>query len=371
MKKIILLTLAFFFLFVGQSFAQNITPKKPQISVRIEAVVEKVLEDSLVIEETGNKHPYQKLLLLGTSGTYKGRTFTVENGKYDQNGIVTYKPGDTIALTVEKNFEGKDSFTITDYVRRTPLFWLFGIFITLAVIIGGRRGATSLLGMVVTFGILFLFVLPQVSNGGDPVSITIIASLFIVPITFCLSHGFNSKTLFAIFGTFIALLITGLLSNYFVNAAHLTGFASEEAGFLDIAKHGRIDILGLLLGGIIIGLLGVLQDITISQAAIVFQLKGANEKIEFRELFVRAMDVGRDHIASMANTLILVYAGASLPLLLMFINTSVGFLDIVNYQVIAEEIVRTLIASIGLIIAVPITTALTVIYVEMIKKKTI
>jgi uncharacterized membrane protein len=160
-------------------------------------------------------------------------------------------------------------------------------------------------------------------------------------------------------GTFIALILTGALASFFVQQAHLSGFASEEAGYLDVMKKGSIDIKGLLFAGIIIGLLGVLQDITVSQAAVVYQLKKANAKMKFIDLFTHAMDVGRDHIASMTNTLILVYAGASLPLLLLFINNPLPFSQVVNSEMISQEIVTTLISSIGLIIAVPITTLLT------------
>jgi len=162
--------------------------------------------------------------------------------------------------------------------------------------------------------------------------------------------------LVAIAGTLISLIITGILANLFVSESRLTGFASEEASFLQAAKQGTINIQGLLLAGIIIGVLGVLDDITISQSAIVFQLKATKNKIQFGDLYTKAMNIGRDHISSMVNTLILVYAGAALPLLLLFIDNPHPFSEIVNYEIIADEIVRTLVGSIGLILAVPITT---------------
>lgn len=354
-----------FFGMVKQGQAQQ----KPQNSIRTEAIVVKVLENSEIIEDTGNRHPYQKLQLIGTVGYYKGKTLLVENGKYDQSGVLIYNTGDKIVLNVVRDLSGKETITITDYVRRTPLLFLLLIFVVLAVVVGGKRGFTSIMGMVVTFAILFLAVLPQVLRGVNPVMITILAATFIVPVTFSLAHGFNKKTLCAIAGTFISLFITGFLAAMFVNSAHLSGFASEEASYLNVAKSGLIDIQGLLLAGIIIGLLGILQDITISQAAIVFQLKEANDKLKFSSLFKRAMDVGRDHIASMSNTLILVYAGASLPLLLLFLTNPLPFSAVVNFEIIAEEIVRTLISSIGLILAVPITTALTALVVDSISKK--
>jgi uncharacterized membrane protein len=357
------------FIFSKSTLAKTETQKAPQTTTRVEAVVTKINTDTTIIEENGDKHPYQKLTLLGTSGIYKGKTISVENGKVDQDGIVRYKVGDKVVLSQTLDFQGKPFFTITDYVRREPLYILIAIFIILTIIIGRLRGFTSLIGMGISFGIIFLFILPQISKSYDPVTVTIIASLFIIPITFYLSHGVNQKTTLAVVGTLISLVITGVLANVFVNATHLTGFASEEAGFLDAMKNGAIDMHALLLAGIIIGLLGILDDITISQSAVVFQLKDASPKISFKELYNRAMDVGRDHIASMANTLVLVYAGAALPLLLLFVNNPAPFSEVINYEIIAEEIVRTMVASIGLIIAVPITTFLTSIYLELSLQK--
>jgi uncharacterized membrane protein len=214
----------------------------------------------------------------------------------------------------------------------------------------------SLLGMALSFFIIFFYILPQISSGANPVEIAILGSLVIIPVSFFLSHGINKKTFVAIGGTLIALVITGILANIFVDSAHLTGFASEEAGFLQVAKQGVINMRGLLLAGIIIGVLGVLDDITISQSSIVFQLKEANNKLDANELYTRAMKVGQDHISSMVNTLILVYTGAALPLLLLFINNPHPFSEIIIYEIIADEIVRTFVGSIGLVLSVPITT---------------
>ncbi|MFH1959616.1 MAG: YibE/F family protein, partial [Patescibacteria group bacterium] len=156
--------------------------------------------------------------------------------------------------------------------------------------------------------------------------------------------------------TFISLVITGLLAVYFVDVTHLTGFASEEAGFLQVERQGSIDIRGLLLAGIIISTLGILDDVTIGQASVVKQLKKANPKISFLELFKNGMKVGQDHISSMVNTLVLVYSGSALPLLLLFFDSQKTFVDILEFELIAEEIVRMLVGSIGLVLAAPLAT---------------
>lgn len=298
---------------------------------------------------------YQKLDLLVIKGSLKGKKITIENGNLPMSNLQKYKVGDELIINYIKDVEG-NVFYIADYVRHNSLFWLFVFFMIMAVIIGRWQGVTSLISMGISFLVILKFILPRISAGGEPVKIAIIGSLMIVPTTFLLSHGVNKKTATAIIGTFIALIITGVLANTFVEASKLTGFASEEAGFLQAYKPGLINIKGLLLAGIIIGVLGVLDDITISQSAIVQQLKTVNPKLKTRELYQKAMAIGKDHIASMINTLILVYTGAALPLFLLFIDNPRPFSEIINYEIIADEMIRTLVGSIGLILAVPITT---------------
>ena len=198
----------------------------------------------------------------------------------------------------------------------------------------------------------------MILQGHSPVLVAILGSVLIIPLTFYPSHGVNRKTNIAIVSTFLTLVIAGLLASFFSDFTHLTGLASEESNFLKIGTAEQIDFQGLILAGILISILGILDDITISQASIVQQLKLAKPDIQFTELFGRALSVGRDHIASLVNTLILVYTGASLPLLLLFLDQSVGFQSIINLEFMAEEVVRTLIGSVALILAVPITTVL-------------
>lgn len=327
----------------------------------LEATVNKIIEEK-EIKYAGaqNYQIYQKLELTVTKGILIGNKIIVENGSLPVSNVVQYRTGDKIIVMYDKDIQGNDLFYITDFIRRDALFFLFLIFVVLTIIIAKWRGLLSLIGMAVSFLIIFVFLLPNISSGSNPVLIAIISSLLIIPISFLLSHGFNKKTLVAIAGTLISLIITGILANIFVSAAKLTGFATEEAGFLQAINQGSINIQGLLLAGIIIGVLGVLDDITVSQSAIVFQLKETDAKLQYGELYKRAMNVGRDHISSMVNTLILVYAGAAMPLLLLFIDNPHPFGEIINYEIIADEIVRTLVGSIGLILAVPITTLIAV-----------
>lgn len=323
----------------------------------LEAVVTRIIEEKDIQPmNQQNWQLYQKLELLITKGSIKGKEITIENGLLLVANIQKYNQGDKVMVSYSKDYKGNDNYYISDYMRRDSLIWLFLIFIALTIYIAKWRGIFSLVGMGLSFLVIFLYILPNILSGTSPVQIAIIGSLIIVPLTFYFSHGFNKKTTVAVISTTIALVITGMLANFFIVMAKLTGFASEEASFLQIAKQGTIDMKGLLLAGIIIGALGVLDDITISQSAIVFQLKEANSKLKFGELYKRAMSIGQDHISSMVNTLILVYTGAALPLLLLFINNPHPFSEIINYEMIADEIIRTLVGSIGLILSVPITT---------------
>jgi uncharacterized membrane protein len=353
------ITLAIFFPPV--KFAQQSQPFVPH-EERFEGVVVSVKSED-TYEEAGQKQVRQRLEVLILDGKNRGKKIVFDSGQFASTNVRKFTVGEKVLITGTKTIEGEDLYIINDYVRREALLWLFGIFIVAALFIGTKKGLFSLLGMAFSFAIIFLFILPQIAEGQNPILVAILASLVIVPVTFCLSHGVNKKTLAAISGTFIALVITGILASIFVEAAKLSGFASEEAGFLQTTKLGFINIKGLLLAGIIISVLGIMDDITVSQAAVVYQLKKLSPKLKFGDLYFRAMEVGRDHIASVVNTLVLVYTGAALPLLLLFIDNPSPFAQVINHEVIAEEIVRTLVASIGLITAVPITTFLTALLI--------
>lgn len=369
-KKFILVSFLFLLFFSSKVIAQDeIFQEQANLDSQslateykeetLEGKVLNVLEEKQIVP-AGAKEPqiYQKLEILITNGSLKGNKIIIENGILSISGLQRYKVGDELVISYTKNIEGKDNFYITDYVRRKPLLFAFLTFVFMVVLVGRFQGVSSLFGMAVSFLVILKFILPEISRGKDPVQIAVFGSLMIIPLTFILSHGFNKKTIVAILGTLISIVFTGLLTSLFVGASKLTGFAAEEAGFLQTYKGDLINVKGLLIAGIIIGVFGVLDDITVSQSAIVEQLKTANPKLKPTEIYNKAMAVGKDHIASMVNTLVLVYAGASLPLLILFIDSSRSFLEIINLEVVAEEVIRTLVGSIGLILAVPITTAI-------------
>ncbi len=271
-------------------------------------------------------------------------------------GGLDFQEGDKVIVTASEDVNGEKFYYITDFKRSSFLFWLFAFFVLITFLVGRKKGLASLGGMIFSFLIIFWFIIPRIMSGGNPIFFSILGALIIIPVIFLLSHGINKKTISAMIGTVISLIITGIIAHFSIHFSKLTGLATEEAGMLGTLGISLVNIKGLLLGGIIIGLLGILDDVTVTQASLVQKLKETNTALSKRALFTKAMDVGRDHIASVVNTLVLVYAGAAMPLLLLFVDSSLSYGQVVNFEIVAEEIVRTLVASIGLILAVPITT---------------
>lgn len=301
-----------------------------------------------------------------TSGDKNNQQVTIAQQDDQQGKRMKIKNGDKVLVSFMPGPQGETAY-IADHIRKGPLLVLFFIFLMFVFVVGRWKGFFSFLGMIFSFAIIAQFIVPSIMMGNDPLLISLFGALFIIPVTFYISHGFNWKTTVAVSGTFISLALTGVLAYAAVYFTRLTGYAAEEAIFLQALSGGTLDIKNLLLAGIVIGAMGVLDDITISQTAIVNKLAKANPKYTKKELFMHGMDVGRDHIASLVNTLILVYTGAALPLFLLFSQTNVSYIQVINQEIIATEIVRTLVSSIGIIAAVPITTFIACIVVKKSK----
>jgi uncharacterized membrane protein len=250
-----------------------------------------------------------------------------------------------------------DEYYIIDRVRTTPILILAGGFALLILVMSRWKGLRSLIGMAFTFFVLVEFLMPRILDGQNPVLISLIAAFLIFGVTLFLVHGIGRMTVAAVSGTTMSLLLTAFLAVLFVSLTRLTGLGSEEAAYLQAPiGGGTLDPRGLLLGGIIIGALGVLDDVTVSQSSTVFELRKANPAYTAQRLFTSGIKVGRDHIATTVNTLVLAYVGAALPLLLLFTRTDQPFMLILNREIVTEEIVRTLVGTIGLVTAVPFTT---------------
>ncbi len=296
--------------------------------------------------------------LTGTSGEFDGESFTITTTPLDTLGgrSPLYEAGDTVIVQTQMS-NGVRTYFMSDMVRRTPLVWLAALFLGITILFGGIRALRSFAGMIVSLAVLLLFIVPRILAGNSPLLITLIGSMVIMIVTFVLTHGWNKKTAAAFAGTCGSLLLTALLAWFWSGYAHLTGTADEEMFFL-LADYPDLNTTGILLSAIIIGTLGVLDDVTISQSSAVFELRGANPRWNARELYASALRIGSDHIAAAINTLILAYAGASLSLLLLLVGIPSGepWWIFLSREPIATEIVRTIVGSIGLLAAVPLTT---------------
>jgi uncharacterized membrane protein len=249
------------------------------------------------------------------------------------------------------------AYALSDFERGRPMLWLAIMFCALVLVFGRLRGALSLLGLLASLLVVLFFIVPAILDGTSPLAVSLCGSLAVMLLTISLAHGLGPKSVAAMLGTTLSLALVALLAVLFVDLTHLTGLAGDDTALVQLGA-ATISFKGLLLAGMLIGALGVLDDVTVSQASTVMALRSANPGLGLRELYNRAMDVGRDHVSATVNTLVLAYVGSSLPVLLIFGSGGIGFFDAVNVELVAQEIVATLVGSIGLIAAVPITTAL-------------
>jgi len=269
-----------------------------------------------------------------------------------------FATGDELVLAKIQNDEAPFRYAFSDRNRKTPLLLLTVLFAAAVVLLGGLRGASALVGLASTVLILGFYTLPALLEGQPALPIACVTAALIAVIALYTSHGLNPMTTVAVLGTLLALGLTVALGQVFIELTQLSGFATEESLF--ISGVGGVDVRGLLLAGLVIGALGALDDMTVTQASVIFELRRSNPSSSRRELFASGMRVGRDHVASTVNTLFLAYVGAALPLLLLFSVGQLPALDVANSEIVATEIVRTLVGSIGLVASVPLTTWLAV-----------
>ncbi|MER5211387.1 YibE/F family protein [Streptomyces sp. NPDC002838] len=294
------------------------------------------------------------------TGKDKGRTFT-EIVQPDQSRQLN--EGQKVVVAYEPSAPKDLQYSVTDVNRRLPMALLAGIFALAVVVVGRLRGVMALIALAISFLILNFFILPAILQGSNPLVVAVVGSSAIMLIALYLCHGLSARTSVAVLGTLISLLLIGVLGSLFIGWAALTGNTDDNTGLIH-GLYPSIDMSGLLLAGVIIGSLGVLDDVTVTQTSAVWELHEANPTMGWRGLYQAGIRIGRDHIASVVNTLVLAYAGAALPLLLLFsiAQSSVG--TVANSELVAEEIVRTLVGSIGLVASVPVTTALAALVVS-------
>jgi uncharacterized membrane protein len=272
-------------------------------------------------------------------------------------GYPEFSAGDRVVLA-PADIPGSDQpYVITDFDRMPVLWLLLGVFVAAVLAVGRWHGLRSLIGLAISLAIVIRFIVPAILAGSSPPLVALVGALAVMIVTLYLVHGVTEMTTAAVVGTAASLTLTVALGTAFIQGARITGFASDQAGFARVAVAG-LDLQGLVLAGLIIAALGVLDDVTISQASTVFALHDTDRELSWAALFGRAMKVGRDHIASVVNTLFLAYAGASLTLLVLFSTSGLPSAELVASEVFATEVIKTVVGSLGLIAAVPLTTAL-------------
>lgn len=323
----------------------------------VQARVLSVGDEDSTVDENGLIMVFQELELeIVSKGEYQGQTITVSyNGMGPALDAVRFRKGQRALVMVSRRPNGQTFFQVADHVRLVPIAVIVGVFITLTLGIGRGKGVRALLGLGLSALLIGGFIMPQILAHRDPTLVSLAGAALLLAATLYLIQGWNSTGHAALLGMLAALAVTGALSVGWTRLAYLTGFGSEETMFLQAVGVG-IEMRGLLLAGMIIGAASVLDDVVLAQSVTVFELAAANVSLSRGELYSRSMKIGVTHLASMINTLVLAYASAALPLLLLFYLYPEPWYLTINRELIAEEIVRTLVGSVGLMLAVPLTS---------------
>ncbi len=348
-----LLTLAFLFL-PAVSLAQTLhTEVQEQVPAEVLEIVAEYERD---ITGTNAKATVQEVRVVLLEGERAGEVARFESE------LVLLEPGDKIIVNRMVTIGGEEYVTYADFERRPVLIVLALVFVLLLLFLSRWQGLRALLSLGGSIAAILFLLVPALLAGYNPVVASVGIAGAILALVFFGTHGFGARSLIAFLGTFGAVVVTGLIALVSTNLMRLTGFSSDASVYLNFATDGSLDLAGLLLGSIIIGILGVLDDVSITQASVVQELKAANTTLHFAELYRRAIKVGRDHIGSLVNTLALAYVGVSLPLILLYAQADSSWWQTLNQEVVAAELLRIIVGSIGLILAVPATTAVAAWY---------
>ena len=329
----------------------------PNTGVGIEVIDGHVLQVLASGDHEGAK--YQRLAVQLDGSLYRGEVVELEwDGRraLNENGFLS--PGDRVLLTLSRDGNTR-TYTISEVVR-LPSLWPLVVLLAAALVVVGRwKGVASLAGLGASIAVFLLAVLPAVRSGDDPLLATLLGSVGVLVVAVFVVHGFNRKSLAALLGTLGALVFVLVLAAVAVSIARITGLGTEDAIFVFVGSAGKIDMPRLVLAGVVVGSLGALVDMAVGQASTVWELSASSE-LRGRKLYASALNVGRDHIGSLVNTLALAYFGGALPLIVL---VSLGFQPLsvsINSEEITQSVMAVLIASIGLVLCVPLTTAIAV-----------
>ena len=353
------LAFGIFFLFAPLVHAQTLVPDTVVLMQARVLSTEDARQQQ--VPGTDVTSQFQTLHVVALDGPEAGNDITVEND------FLQLQPGDIFYLRHTTNsLDATDYYNVVEPYRLPWVLGIIGFFVLIVLVVGGRQGARALATLAGSLALIFYVLLPGIIAGYPPILISIGIAAIIIIFGSYITHGFTKTTTSAVLGMIATILITGGFAWISVHGAQLSGFSTEESVYLNMNTRGSIDFSGLLLGGILIGLLGVLYDAAIGQAVAVEELIAAGPHLSRRFIFMRALRIGREHIGALVNTLALAYVGVSLPLLLlMYSSDTSGIIFTINRELFATEIVRSAIGSIGLILAVPVTTLIAVLMLHI------
>jgi len=358
-KKVLALTLLMFFMFSFIVYGEEEIPSSYE-----KALILDVFEEGELGNENIEKVQFVELKLL--SGKYKGQTFNIQNVMsghpvYD----IPVKAGDKVLVLVEEFEEGNPEINIADYIRDYYIYVLIIGFVLALILIGKSKGLKTIVTLVFTMLMIFKVLLPLMLRGFNSIIITVLISVAITILTILLISGLSKKSYAAILGTISGVLIAGFLAFIIGTKVRLTGLTAEEAVMLlYIPQNIDFNFKDLLFSGILLGALGAVMDVCMSIASSIEEINRVNSELTMKELFLSGMNVGRDIMGTMSNTLILAYTGSTIPLMLLFMAYETPMIRIVNMDIIATEIVRSMAGSIGLILSIPITAAIAAILIK-------
>lgn len=348
------LLLATTFFFAGTLSAQEV---HQELQETVKAKVLEVVEQSdRLITGTDATTTVQTLRIELLAGEKAGQVVALDND------IMVLGVGDVIFVNRLVAIDETEYFTFKDVERRPQLLGMALLMLVLVVAFAGWQGMRAIFSLGLSIAAIIFLLVPALLAGYEPALASLVIAGVILGLSLFLTHGVKPRVWIAFGGTFSAVGVTCLLAWLSVDWLRLTGFGSDASVYLNFSTGGTLDIAGLLLGSIIIGLLGVLDDVSITQASVVQELRGANTGLSSFELYKRAINVGRDHVGSLVNTLALAYLGTALPLVMFYARANADFWQSINQEIIAAEILRIIIGSIGLILAVPFTTAVAAWY---------
>lgn len=328
----------------------NVFPTVEQQQLLKARVLEASPSTERVVEGTSITTQTQTLTIEVLEGVDEGRTVTFEND------FTQLEKGDVFYVRHIVGGFDLETWAVSDPYRLDILLWIGIAFLVLVFFFGGLQGIRGIASLAGSLVLIFYLLLPSIHNGISPILVSLGVASLIILVGSYITHGFNRTTTAAMLGMVATIVITGIATYFAIDLAQLSGFTSDENVYLNFNTEGRIDMVGLLFGGIMIGLLGVLYDSAIGQAVAVEELFRASTDYTRKQVYLRGLRIGREHIGALVNTLAIAYVGASLPLLLLLKQSTASPFYLLNSEIFATEIIRILMSSIGIILAVPVTT---------------